>query len=166
MTRIATPAQVNFLRKLAGTALGADAPAYIADLTARGVLNDIGATSREIDALKVKADAARVAGRAKVEAELALGMYRDADSGTIFRVVKSRESGRLYAKRLTVLNANSASFSYDGGAIYRIKPEWRMSLDEAKAWGRQYGICCVCAADLTDPKSVAAGIGPVCAKRV
>lgn len=166
MARPATPAQVNFLRKLADTALGADAPAYIADLTALGVLDDIGATSREIDGLKIKADAARAAARAKVSEDLALGMYRDPESGVIYRVVKSRESGRLYAKVLTVLNANSASFSYSSGGIYKIKPAWRMSLDEAKAWGLQYGICCVCAADLSDPKSVAAGIGPVCAKRV
>ena len=166
MTRPATPAQVNFLRKLADAAFGVERPAHIADLAARGVLDDLGATSREIDALKVKADAARATARAKVAEDLAVGMYRDPESGIIFRVVKSRETGRLYAKRLTVLNANSARFSYDGGAVYRIKPEWRMSLDEAKAWGLQYGICCVCAADLTDPKSVAAGIGPVCAKRV
>lgn len=167
MTRIATPAQENYLRKLAVTAFGAaDGAAYIADLEARGVLEDFAATSREIDAVKVKAEAARAAAKAEVAAHLALGMYRDPATAVIYRLVRSRESGRLYAKRLSVLNANSARFTYAAGAIHKIKPEWRMSLDEAKAWGLQYGICCVCAANLSDPKSVAAGIGPVCGKRV
>jgi hypothetical protein len=163
-----TDAQRNFLASLAATAYGADAAAYL--LKVDEMITDRRAFSQEIDRVKPLADAARrtqrAAAAAKVTEDLAIGMYRNPETAVIYRVVKSRESGRLYAKRLTVLNANSASFSYDGGAIYRIKPEWRLSLDDAKAWGLHYGICCVCAANLSDPKSVAEGIGPVCAKRV
>lgn len=34
----------------------------------------------------------------------------------------------------------------------------------AVAYGKKFGICCCCGRDLTDPKSVAKGIGPVCEK--
>jgi hypothetical protein len=40
-----------------------------------------------------------------------------------------------------------------------------MSLEEAKAFGRLYGVCVRCGATLTDEQSIEAGIGPVCAGR-
>lgn len=36
----------------------------------------------------------------------------------------------------------------------------------AIAYGKQFGICCVCNRTLTDPTSVEAGIGPICADRM
>lgn len=86
------------------------------------------------------------------------GMYQTAD-GAIYRVKKSRESGRLYAMVLT-----AKKFVYDRGAIFRLTPGDAMTLEAAKAYGVATGQCCVCGAELTDPKSVEAGIGPVCAK--
>lgn len=35
----------------------------------------------------------------------------------------------------------------------------------AEAYGLESGICCLCSRELSDPESVARGIGPVCAKR-
>ncbi len=35
----------------------------------------------------------------------------------------------------------------------------------AIAYGKQYGTCACCGRDLTDPASVALGIGPVCASK-
>lgn len=35
---------------------------------------------------------------------------------------------------------------------------------EALAYGKKFGVCCVCNRTLTDPKQVAKGIGPVCEK--
>lgn len=90
-----------------------------------------------------------------------IGSYRK--DGVIYRVRKSRQTGKLYAQRL---DPNSQSFVYEPGLIKSLTETDRMTLEEAKAYGVQFGICCVCAAPLTDPKSVAAGIGPVCAKRV
>lgn len=87
------------------------------------------------------------------------GMY--IDGLTIFKVRRSKSSGSLYAMRLV-----GNKFVYEAGAIRALKSSQRMSLDQAKAYGVQTGTCCVCAAALSDPKSVAAGIGPVCAKRV
>jgi hypothetical protein len=97
----------------------------------------------------------------KQMSSLSLGMYRTAD-GEIYRVHESRETGRLYAKRLDLING----FEYAKGAIYTLTLSDKMTLEQAKAFGVETGFCCVCGIFLTDPKSVANGIGPVCAKRV
>jgi len=89
------------------------------------------------------------------------GVYRNAE-GTIYRVQASRETGNLYAKRL---NTVTEKFEYEAGALRNIKPSDKMTLAEAKAFGVETGICCVCGRFLTDPTSVAEGIGPVCASR-
>jgi len=90
------------------------------------------------------------------------GMYQNA-GGDIFRVQTSRQSGNLYAKRLDVFDGG---FIYEPGALRNIKPSDRLSVEQAKALGVQYGFCIVCGILLTDPKSVEQGIGPVCIKRV
>lgn len=91
--------------------------------------------------------------------EIKKGSYWTFD-GQVARVRASRSSGRLYAEQL---DAESNKFVFKRGLIFRLKS--RMTLEEAKAWGAQHGICCVCAAFLSDHKSVEAGIGPVCAKK-
>jgi hypothetical protein len=42
----------------------------------------------------------------------------------------------------------------------------KMTLEEAVQFGKLYGICCRCAATLTDENSIAAGIGPICAGKI
>lgn len=102
------------------------------------------------------------------------GMYRTAD-GSIYKVQKSKEAGHLYAKKLTPIGGQRLSeedkvvrweFAYERGALRALTPAMRMTLDDAKTFGIQFGVCCVCGAFLKDAKSVASGIGPVCAKRV
>lgn len=92
--------------------------------------------------------------------ELAEGMYRVGE--TIYKVYRTRETNRLVTKTLT-----EEGFEYSGmKPLATIKPEHRMTLDEAKEYGKVTGTCCVCAAKLTNEKSIAAGIGPVCGGRV
>ena len=87
------------------------------------------------------------------------GMYRTAD-GTIYKVqVAVHGSGNLYAK---VLDVASASFIYQPGAIKKLTAADKMTLAEAQEFGHLYGFCCVCGKTLTDERSIAAGIGPVC----
>jgi hypothetical protein len=147
----ATPRQISFLRTLAderGVELvGTRDPAGL----------NVGEASNLIEVLLGMPKPTAVA-----VAELEIGMYRVAN-GDIYRVQRSRESGRLYAKKLDWANN---SFVYEAGALRVLTADDRMTLDEAKAWGVETGICCVCSAFLTDPKSVEAGIGPVCARRV
>jgi len=95
------------------------------------------------------------------------GMYQSPD-GTVFKVqLAVHGSGRPYAKRLVLDEASqTAEFVYEPGGLHSIKAEWRMSLDQASAFGKLYGICCVCGRVLTDERSIAARIGPVCATKV
>lgn len=46
-----------------------------------------------------------------------------------------------------------------------IKPEHRMTLDEAKEYGKVTGTCCNCGRLLTNEESIANGIGPICATK-
>jgi hypothetical protein len=98
------------------------------------------------------------------------GMHKVGDR--IFKVQRAvHGSGHLYAKEL-VMDPNESdaaeptfSFQYAAGAIRLLSQETLLSLEDAKAFGALYGVCCVCAATLTDEKSIEAGIGPVCGKR-
>ena len=97
---------------------------------------------------------------AKRKNSVDVGMYQTPD-GEIYRVQPSRETGNLYAKHMLV----GGGFEYERGAISRLTPADKMTLEQAKAWGMATGVCCVCGAFLTDQKSVSEGIGPVCAKK-
>lgn len=99
------------------------------------------------------------------------GMYRT-PAGEIFKVqIAHHGSGNLYAKRMIALDEPremktktvTHDFEYAPGAIRKLTPAMKMSLEEAKAWGALYGSCCRCGAVLTKEESIAAGIGPVCA---
>jgi len=148
---LATPRQISFLRTLADER-GYDLSRHdLSTITVREA-------SETIEHLLARPRVTAVT----FVAELELGMYRLAN-GDIYRVQRSRESGRLYAKKLDWANNR---FEFSSGAMRLITADDRMTLADAKAWGVETGVCCVCSAFLTDPKSVEAGIGPVCASRV
>jgi hypothetical protein len=105
------------------------------------------------------------------------GMYRaiiedphnEGTTGEIWKVQWNRAGGdgrRLYAKVLTDEPRGEWHFEYVPGGILKLRPEDRMTLEEAQQFGKLYGVCCVCGRTLTDEISIEAGIGPVCAGRV
>ncbi len=136
---------------------------------AKGVLNCMLAEARRNTTPKATPVAA---------AKLVLedGMYKLGE--TIYKVQHAvHGTGNQYAKELVSVEHTSPDrdhvgvemkweFAYAPGAISKLSPANRMTLEEAKAFGALYGTCCVCGATLTDEKSIAAGIGPVCAGRV
>lgn len=92
------------------------------------------------------------------------GMYRVGED--IFKVQKAvNGSGHLYAKRL-IVDGTTGRFEYEAGAIRRLTTADKMTLEDAAAFGKLYGVCCVCGRTLTDEESIAAGIGPVCGHRM
>lgn len=96
------------------------------------------------------------------------GMYRNPESGEIFRVQKAvHGSGNLYAKRLIApaFEGGKASFEYAPGAVRKLKPEWRMTLEEAKEYGALYGCCIRCCRTLTREESIERQMGPVCSSK-
>lgn len=59
--------------------------------------------------------------------------------------------------------AGEWEFQYAPGALRRINPADRMTLEQAQEWGRLYGTCARCGRTLTDEDSIARGLGPICA---
>lgn len=122
-------------------------------------------TAKQLAAVLANAERDKAKSRSNPNPVTEVGMYRTAEG--VFRVKQSRETGNLYAMRFVQEGATkSERFVYERGGIYRISATDRMSVEEAQELGALVGMCCVCGADLTDEKSVRAGIGPVCAKRV
>jgi uncharacterized protein DUF6011 len=86
---------------------------------------------------------------------------------TVYRVVRGRQSGRLYAKRLVPVEHGKADWEYEGRRPFRKLSEATLIGDEeAREFGARFGVCCVCAKTLTAGLSVDLGIGPVCGKRI
>jgi hypothetical protein len=85
--------------------------------------------------------------------------------GVVHAVVVGKESGKIYAKRL-LIGHGSARWDYARGAIFQCVPAVRLTLAQAKELGHLHGYCMICGKPLSDPKSVEAGIGPVCAKKL
>lgn len=102
--------------------------------------------------------APKVRAAAAPHVELAVGMYMH--EGKVYRVKRS-EAGHLYASELV-----GRKFQFARGMMRVLQPEDRMTLEQAKAYGVEYGVCCVCGRLLTNEVSVAEGIGPICSGRL
>lgn len=171
----------------------ANRPARIRSSEARRIPRDLDQSDvdRDAEAMRdayrtaaVAADLAKVKARKPVESD---GMYRNPETGEIFKVQMAvHGSGNLYAKQLFLglgdnggqteeitripLDATdkqvwTMDFRYVAGAIRKLDASWKMSLADAKEFGALYGVCCNCGRTLTDEGSIEAGIGPVCAGR-
>lgn len=91
-------------------------------------------------------------------AELDEGMYRVGED--IYKVYFTR-NGHIATKQLT-----AEGFEYTGRKpLAMIKPEHRMTLEQAMEYGQITGTCCNCGRLLTNEESIANGIGPICASK-
>jgi len=107
------------------------------------------------------------------------GIYRNPATGELFKVqVAVHGSGNLYAKQafLSTLEGNLAEIPLTGdrrtaeeiewvykpGMLGKIKAEWKVTREEAVAFGALYGQCIRCGRTLTNEDSIEAAIGPVC----
>lgn len=138
----------------------------LARATATQIAQELYADDQYRASLAPRPEAAPVASQrpatAPVGSPAAEGFYRR--DGSIFKVQKAvHGSGHLYAKRLIVENG-AARWEYAPGVIRTLTE--RLTLAEAEAFGKLYGICAVCGRILTDEKSIARGIGPVCAGKL
>lgn len=98
--------------------------------------------------------------KAAAPTELEDGIYKRDDE--IVKVYVT-QSGQKASK---TWDTDTESFEYTGKRGLRgLTAEHRMTLDEAKAFGAIYGICCNCSRTLRDDVSIEAGIGPICARR-
>lgn len=107
-------------------------------------------------------DTAKAWPRAGTAAAVAVepGVY--SKDGVVYRAYLGQQSGKVLCKRAD----EHGGLTYVGQADKHLQGAKRLTLEEAKAWGRTTGHCCACGRRLDVPESVDAGIGPVCAGRV
>lgn len=83
-------------------------------------------------------------------------------------IVAVHGSGKKYAKKLDI----SGSWQYAAGAIKLLRPEHKMTLEQALKFAKRhsenvdsrlYGRCFCCGRTLTNEASIQLGIGPDCA---
>lgn len=137
-----------------------------------------GQASQDIDALKVSVPARRAANRraraaAAVAVEAAGGDIAALPAlvadrlylvdGVAYRTVMGKVSGEMYAK---VLNTDTRKWDYAPGAINRIRPEHRMTVEQAEALSDTWSWCIRCGVELKAAESVARSIGPVCITKI
>ncbi|MEQ4716074.1 DUF6011 domain-containing protein [Nonomuraea sp. B19D2] len=79
--------------------------------------------------------------------------------------VRESKAGRLYAVEIFKNKYGKVVAEFAPGVVRLLKPENLLTLDEAKAFGKETGSCCICRRELTKQDSIDAGIGPVCAAR-
>lgn len=175
-----TEGQARFMRNLIGQKLAPASELAVALLAKVDLLTKIEA-KRHLDDLQrlpdyvAPATADQPAPRRRGPEVEADGMYRNPETGEIFKVqVAHHGSGKLYAKKLVELDEpvmkRGKEARYDfvmaRGAIMTIKPEWRMTAEDAAEFGRLYGVCCRCGLTLTDDESIARGMGKDCAGKM
>lgn len=168
--RLASEKQVALIERLAPEKDGG--MSYVADFLARLGLADVAnlpvkAASELIDSLFALPKVAPVAG-----GDYEAGMYVAPD-GRIFRAYLGQQSGQILAKEV-IRTDETYGLDGRGGLAYSLEYRGlaskhipagsrRMTLEEAKEWGRATGSCVKCGRRLDVPESVDAGIGPVCA---
>ena len=156
----ATDKQLALICKLATERDWVNAPCWdaIMDMSSGDASDKVYSTREASAAIDALFDSPKIAQPVSASSEpVTDGMYLM--SGVVYKVqIAKQGSGNLYAKRLT-----ENGFEYAPGIVRKLSVSNRMTLEEAKQYGALYGVCCVCARDLTDENSIAAGIGPVCA---
>lgn len=158
----ATEKQVAYATKLAD---GADTD----DQARAAMLDAIPSMSKSeisilIDGLK-QMPKRQVPGQApQVDPEevLAEGLY--VSGGQVFKLQRSKKTSRLYALEL---DPDTGKFGYAKGAVFRLAESGAQpaTIEDAIEFGLKTGVCACCGRHLTDENSIAAGIGPVCARR-
>lgn len=92
---------------------------------------------------------------------LADGLY--VVDGEVYKVKRSNGAGQPYASVLVPgVDGGSGSFTYVKGMTAKIKPEHKMTIEQAMAHGSLYGQCAACGRLLSNDESIELGIGPVC----
>jgi hypothetical protein len=86
--------------------------------------------------------------------------------GEVYKVKRSNGAGRQYASVLVPgADGKGGSFHYAKGVVYRLTPESKMTIEQAKAHGALYGQCACCGRLLSNDESIELGIGPICREK-
>ena len=82
--------------------------------------------------------------------------------GHLWQVVRAQHGG-LYAER----RGDQGGWTFVRGAIRSIRPDQRVTAEQAVQHGLRTGVCLFCNAELDDREGLGAkvGVGPVCARK-
>jgi hypothetical protein len=80
-----------------------------------------------------------------------------------YKVQTSKTSGKRYAKLWV---GGYAKWEFAPGALFKLTLADKLTEDQAAMFGKKTGHCCICSKLLTNPESVAAGIGPICSGKM
>lgn len=171
-TRKATEKQFNFLLTLVNER-GPEAKIYVdTQLTAWKVQHPreltASAMSSVIGVVKdmPKPKASTNATSTPVQSEPEAGIYRSNEDGTLLRVYKGQQSGKMLAKEIGRHSDGTVGYEYLGMASRFLNEHFvRLTLAEVGALGKAWDHCLICGARLDNPESVDRGVGPVCAAR-
>ena len=87
-------------------------------------------------------------------------------AGFIFvKVIRNISGSFEDVRRVAILNPESASGRVDESHRLAVEALASDPKAAAVAFGMKTGSCCICGRTLTDPESVKAGIGPICAAK-
>lgn len=147
-----TEKQLGFMRKLAAER---GAVAWIEEMIA-GPLDKRGA-SKLIDELMAMP---KVVSSSAVSEP---GFYMFGE--TVYKVRWNQAKTNLYAQALSTVGSKG-KWIYAEGAMSKIKADMKLTVDDAAAFGHHNGYCAICGLELSNPESVARGIGPVCINKI
>lgn len=169
MTKMVTDKQLAFIKDLVGADAYAKVESQVTVLTcqvASEVIDDLKERRRQQRAqTSVGVGNAITRGNFTRTAEpLPLGFHYY--GGKVYRVRESK-MGNTYATEFVPAEVgNDWSFEYRGKRPFNfLSASSVMTLEDAQAFGRKFGICVRCGAVLTDDVSVEQGLGPVCIKK-
>ena len=157
---MASTAQINYVTTLATEVFATNPAALMEAIRDLADLNNAQVTSRLALLKGLKAGMPKVAAAPLSPAVAALVEGKYLAGGMQVKLVISKKSGKPYL---------IGPEGYIAGA----SPQGKALLDEiaadpkgsAIAFGKATGTCGVCSKTLTNPESIAAGIGPWCAKK-
>lgn len=114
--------------------------------------------SEAIDTLKAMPKLAPVTKMDASAEAVTDGVY--VKDGVVYKVkVAIHGSGNLYAQQF---DPETKTYSVARGMVRKLRPEHRMTEEQAQEFGKLYGVCCRCHTPLTDEESIARGMGPDC----
>lgn len=182
-TATATQKQIDFVKRLQAE-LGVDGPVVGANTTraqASSIIEDLlkrkGEGSQKPAPTRTNLSWDNGKGRADTSIDREDGIYVvDGDGDSKIYKVYQTQRGISCVKQLAIdwdlvndksgeePGHNPAEWQYLGRTDRHLPAAARkMSIDEAKQFGKIYGFCVRCGRTLTDETSIAEGIGPVCA---
>ncbi len=153
-TRLITPAQLGFLKKL----LAERKHEYTLDLDNLADL-PLRTASEMISKLK-EAPLAGTMASVRKQADPEEGLYKVGEDVYKVQAARAQGSGRVYAKQM---NLETGEFHYVGRKPFSLlTADKKMTAEEAGKYGKLYGRCIRCGKELTDEFSIENGLGKVC----